>query len=104
MDELKKIKRVLGKLDDAAPHEVLQVLDAGTGQNALSQLAHFHEAVGVTGARHHQTRRHRQGRHPRRHRKKTGLPIRFVGVGEAMDDLEEFRATEFVDALLPERQ
>ena len=49
MDELKKIRRVLGKLDETAPHEVLLVLDAGTGQNALSQLAHFRAAVGVTG-------------------------------------------------------
>ncbi|MEK7815837.1 MAG: signal recognition particle-docking protein FtsY [Pseudomonadota bacterium] len=104
MDELKKIKRVLGKLDDAAPHEVLQVLDAGTGQNALSQLAHFHEAVGVTGLVITKLDGTAKGGILVAIAKKTGLPIRFVGVGEAMDDLEEFRATEFVDALLPERQ
>ncbi len=104
MDELKKIKRVLGKLDGTAPHEVLQVLDAGTGQNALSQLAHFRAAVGVTGLVITKLDGTAKGGILVAIAKKTGLPIRFIGVGEAMDDLEEFRAAEFVDALLPERQ
>ena len=104
MDELKKIKRVLGKLDGSAPHEVLQVLDAGTGQNALSQLAHFREAVGVTGLVITKLDGTAKGGILVAIAKKTGLPIRFIGVGEAMDDLEEFRAAEFVDALLPENK
>jgi fused signal recognition particle receptor len=101
MDELKKIKRVLGKLDASAPHEVLLVLDGGTGQNALSQLAHFRDAVGVTGLVITKLDGTAKGGVLVAIAKKTGLPIRYIGVGEAIDDLQEFRASEFVDALLP---
>ncbi len=101
MDELKKIKRVLGKLDETAPHEVLLVLDGGTGQNALSQLTHFRDAVGVTGLVITKLDGTAKGGVLVAIAKKTGLPIRYIGVGEAIDDLQEFRAGEFVDALLP---
>lgn len=101
MDELKKIKRVLHKIDPAAPHEVLLVLDAGIGQNALAQLQHFDAAVQVTGLILTKLDGTAKGgvlfamaaRHP--------VPIRFIGVGEGIDDLRVFRAEEFVDALLP---
>jgi fused signal recognition particle receptor len=101
MDELKKIKRVIGKADPAAPHEVLLVLDAGTGQNALSQLTHFGEAVGVTGLALTKLDGTAKGGILIAIARKTGLPIRYIGVGEGMDDLREFDAGEYVDALLP---
>ncbi len=101
MDELVKIRRVLGKLDPGAPHEVLLVLDGGTGQNALSQLARFRDAVGVTGLVVTKLDGTAKGGVLVAIAKKTGLPIRYLGVGEALDDLQEFRAGEFVDALLP---
>jgi signal recognition particle GTPase len=72
MEELKKIKRVLAKLDPSAPHEVMLVVDAGTGQNALNQAEQFHAAVGLTGISPDQAGRHRQGRHHLRHRQATG--------------------------------
>ena len=92
---------MLGKLDEAAPHEVLLVLDAGTGQNALSQLSHFREAVGVTGLVITKLDGTAKGGIVIAIAKKTALPIRYIGVGEALDDLQDFRAGEFVDALLP---
>jgi fused signal recognition particle receptor len=101
MDELKKIKRVIGKADTTAPHEVLLVLDAGTGQNALSQLTHFGEAVGVTGLALTKLDGTARGGILIAIARKTGLPIRYIGVGEGMDDLREFDAGEYVDALLP---
>ncbi|MBI3574943.1 MAG: signal recognition particle-docking protein FtsY [Gammaproteobacteria bacterium] len=101
MDELKKIKRVIGKADPTAPHEVLLVLDAGTGQNALSQLAHFGAAVGVTGLALTKLDGTAKGGILIAIARKTGLPIRYIGVGEGMDDLREFDAGEYVDALLP---
>jgi fused signal recognition particle receptor len=101
MDELKKIKRVIAKADPAAPHEVLLVLDAGTGQNALSQLAHFGEAVAVTGLALTKLDGTAKGGILIAIARGTGLPIRYIGVGEGMDDLREFDAREYVDALLP---
>jgi len=101
MDELKKIKRVIAKADPAAPHEVLLVLDAGTGQNALSQLTHFSEAVGVTGLALTKLDGTAKGGILIAIARGTGLPIRYIGVGEGMDDLREFDAREYVDALLP---
>ncbi|MDU2871453.1 MAG: signal recognition particle-docking protein FtsY, partial [Pseudomonas aeruginosa] len=74
MEELKKVRRVIGKLDETAPHEVLLVLDAGTGQNAINQAKQF------------------------------GLPIRYIGVGEGIDDLRTFEADAFVQALFVERE
>ncbi|HEY0665919.1 MAG TPA: signal recognition particle-docking protein FtsY [Gallionella sp.] len=103
MEEIRKVKRVIAKVLPDAPHEVLLVLDANTGQNALSQVKAFDEALGVTGliltkldgtakggvlaaiAHHHRT-------HP--------IPVRFIGVGEGLDDLRPFVAEDFVAALL----
>ncbi len=101
MDELKKIKRVLGKVDERAPHEVLLVLDAGIGQNALAQLEHFSAAVGVTGLCLTKLDGTAKGGILFAIAKKTGVPIRYIGVGEAIDDLREFDAEDFVEALLP---
>jgi len=101
MDELKKIRRVLGKLDAAAPHEVLLVLDAGAGQNALAQLEQFHKAVGVTGIALTKLDGTARGGVLIALARKAGLPLRFIGVGEDMDDLQEFDAEEYVEAILP---
>jgi fused signal recognition particle receptor len=105
MEEIKKVKRVIAKVMPNAPHEVLLVLDANTGQNALSQVKAFDEALGVTGliltkldgtakggviaALAHT---YRDGAHP--------IPVRFIGVGEGLDDLRPFVAEDFVTALL----
>jgi len=99
MDELRKIRRVIAKADPAAPHEVLLVLDAGTGQNALSQLTHFGEAVGVTGLVLTKLDGTAKGGILIAIARKTGLPIRYIGVGEGMDDLLEFDAEAFVNAI-----
>ena len=101
MDELKKIKRVLQKIDPAAPHEVLLVLDASTGQNAISQLKHFHEAVGVTGIALTKLDGTAKGGILIAIARQYRVPVRFVGVGESMEDLQVFRASDYVDALLP---
>jgi len=100
MEELKKVKRVMAKLDQQAPHEVMLVLDAGTGQNALSQAIQFNEAVGVTGITLTKLDGTAKGGIIFAIAKKTGLPIRYIGVGETIDDLRPFQADEFVDALL----
>ena len=99
MEELKKVKRVLGKLDASAPHEVLLVLDAGTGQNALSQAKLFHEAVNLTGMAVTKLDGTAKGGVTFALSKQMQLPIRFLGVGEQIDDLRPFSANEFVDAL-----
>lgn len=101
MDELKKIKRVISKTDLDAPHEVLLVLDAGNGQNALAQLTHFYAAIGVTGLCLTKLDGTAKGGILFAIAQKTRLPIRFIGVGEGLDDLREFNAHDFVDALLP---
>jgi len=100
MDELKKIKRVLAKLDPAAPHEVLLVLDAGTGQNAVVQLQQFHEAVGVTGIVLTKLDGTAKGGVIFALCRRFGIPVRYIGVGESVDDLQPFVAEDFVDALL----
>jgi fused signal recognition particle receptor len=102
MDELKKIKRVLAKVMPDAPHEVLLVLDAGTGQNALSQFRHFHEAVGVTGLALTKLDGTAKGGVLIALARAARVPIRFIGTGEALDDLHPFSATDFVDAILPD--
>lgn len=99
MEELKKVKRVMGKLDESAPHEVLLVLDAGTGQNALNQAQQFHAAVEVSGIALTKLDGTAKGGIIFAIARKTGLPIRFIGVGEGIDDLRVFDAREFVDAL-----
>jgi fused signal recognition particle receptor len=101
MDELKKIQRVLQKLDPSAPHETLLVLDAGTGQNALAQLEHFNAAVGVTGLALTKLDGTAKGGVVFAMAAKRPLPIRYLGVGEGVDDLRRFDAEEFVEALLP---
>jgi len=100
MEELKKVKRVLGKIDPDAPHEVLLVLDAGTGQNALQQAQQFHQAIGVTGLALTKLDGTAKGGIIFAIAKRLGLPIRFIGVGEGIDDLRVFEAGEFVEALL----
>ena len=102
MDELGKIRRVLGKLDPAAPHEVLMVIDGTTGQNALSQLRQFHAAVGVTGLVVTKLDGTAKGGVVFALAREFGIPIRFAGIGERPEDLRVFDAGAFVDALLPE--
>jgi fused signal recognition particle receptor len=99
MDELKKIKRVMGKQDDHVPHEVMLVVDAGTGQNALNQAQEFHQAVGLTGITLTKLDGTAKGGIIFAIAKQTGIPIRFIGVGEGIENLREFNAKEFVDAL-----
>ena len=102
MAELGKIRRVLGKLDPAAPHEVLMVIDGTTGQNALSQLRQFHAAVGVTGLVVTKLDGTAKGGVVFALAREFGIPIRFAGIGERPEDLRVFDAEAFVDALLPE--
>jgi len=99
MEELKKVVRVMQKLAPEAPHEVLLVLDAGTGQNALSQARHFQQAVGVTGIALTKLDGTAKGGIIFAISQQLGLPIRFIGVGEQIDDLRPFVAEEFVQAL-----
>jgi fused signal recognition particle receptor len=99
MEELKKVVRVMGKLDDTAPHEVMLVLDAGTGQNALSQAKHFQAVVGVTGLTLTKLDGTAKGGIIFAISKQLQLPIRFIGVGEQVDDLRPFVADDFVAAL-----
>jgi len=99
MDELKKVKRVLGKIDPSAPHEVLLVLDAGIGQNALNQAQQFNKAVGVTGLTITKLDGTAKGGIIFAIAKQLSIPIRFIGVGEQIDDLRPFKAEEFVNAL-----
>jgi fused signal recognition particle receptor len=102
MDELKKIKRTLQKLDPNAPHEMLLVLDATTGQNALNQAKQFHEAIGVTGICITKLDGTAKGGIIFAIAKQLALPIRFIGVGESIEDLKPFNAQEFVEALFEE--
>lgn len=99
MEELKKVRRVMGKVDASAPHEVMLVLDAGTGQNALAQASTFNEAVPVTGITLTKLDGTAKGGIIFALARQLGTPIRFIGVGESLDDLRPFAASEFVDAL-----
>ncbi len=99
MDELSKVVRVMQKLDATAPHEVLLVLDAATGQNALNQAEHFRKAVGVTGVALTKLDGTAKGGVIFAIAKQLGLPIRFIGVGEQIDDLRPFKSEDFVEAL-----
>ena len=101
MAELGKIRRVLGKLDPDAPHEVLMVIDGTTGQNALSQLRQFHAAVNVTGLVVTKLDGTAKGGVVFALAREFGIPIRYAGVGEGREDLREFDPEAFVDALLP---
>jgi len=104
MDELKKIRRVIERINPQAPHEVLLVLDAGIGQNALAQREHFQAAVGVTGLILTKLDGTAKGGVVFAMAAKNPLPIRFIGVGEGIEDLRVFNAAEFVEALLPETE
>jgi fused signal recognition particle receptor len=99
MEELRKVVRVMGKIDDSAPHEVMLVLDSGTGQNALSQAKIFQEVVGVTGITLTKLDGTAKGGIIFAISKQLGLPIRFIGVGEQVDDLRPFDADDFIAAL-----
>lgn len=100
MDELKKVKRVMTRQDPDAPQEVMLILDAGTGQNGLAQARQFHEAVGVTGITLTKLDGTAKGGILFAIAKELNIPIRFIGVGEGVDDLQPFDAEAFVDALL----
>ncbi|UAY76044.1 signal recognition particle-docking protein FtsY [Pseudoxanthomonas sp. X-1] len=102
MNELGKIRRVLGKVDASAPHEVLMVIDGTTGQNALSQLRQFHAAVGVTGLVVTKLDGTAKGGVVFALAREFNIPIRYAGIGERPEDLRVFDAEAFVDALLPE--
>ncbi len=99
MEELRKVVRVMGKLDPEAPHEVMLVLDAGTGQNALAQASQFQQVVGVTGLTLTKLDGTAKGGIIFAIARKLGLPIRFIGVGETADDLRPFAAEPFIEAL-----
>ena len=100
MDELKKVKRVIQRVEPSAPHEVLLVLDANQGQNALTQATQFHEAVGVTGLVLTKLDGTAKGGIVIAIARKLGLPIRFIGVGEQAEDFGEFDARAFASALV----
>ncbi len=99
MEELKKVKRIVGRECPGAPHEVLLVLDATTGQNAISQAKLFNEAVGVTGIAVTKLDGTAKGGIIVGITEELKIPIRYIGVGEGVDDLKEFDAAEFVQAL-----
>ncbi len=99
MEELRKVRRVMQKADANAPHEVLLVLDANTGQNALTQVKTFNEAVAVTGLVLTKLDGTAKGGVIAALAKRQPIPVRFIGVGEGVDDLQPFRVSEFVDAL-----
>jgi fused signal recognition particle receptor len=100
MDELEKIKRVMAKIDPEAPHETLLVLDAVTGQNALAQASHFRDSVGITGLVLTKLDGTARGGMIFSVAEQLQTPIRFIGVGETVNDLRVFNHEEFVDALL----
>jgi fused signal recognition particle receptor len=100
MDELAKIKRVIAKIDASAPHEILLVMDAGFGQNALQQAEQFNEVLGLTGLAVTKLDGTAKGGILFAIANKLQIPIRFIGVGEGINDLQPFHAKEFVEALL----
>ncbi len=99
MDEISKVKRVINKAYPGAPHEILLVIDANTGQNAVSQVKAFDDALGVTGLVLSKLDGTAKGGVIAAIAEARPIPIRFIGIGEAIDDLRPFSATEFVDAL-----
>ncbi|MFK7890838.1 MAG: signal recognition particle-docking protein FtsY [Granulosicoccus sp.] len=100
MEELRKVKRVIGKVDASAPHETLIVLDGGTGQNALNQAVQFHEAMTLSGMVVTKLDGTAKGGVIFAIAEKLELPIRFIGVGEKVEDLEVFEAQRYVEALI----
>ena len=101
MEELKKIHRVLGKIDESAPHETMLVVDAGTGQNALNQAREFNQAIGLTGITVTKLDGTAKGGVLFGIAHELGIPIRFIGVGESAKDLRPFDAGSFINAILP---
>lgn len=101
MEEIKKIKRVIGRAQEGAPHEVFLVIDANTGQNALAQVKAFDEAVGLTGLIVTKLDGSAKGGVLAAIAREHPIPVKFIGVGEGIDDLQPFVARDFVDALLP---
>jgi len=101
MEELKKIRRVMGRIDESAPHETMLVVDAGTGQNALNQAREFNQAVGLTGITLTKLDGTARGGVLFGIAHELGVPIRFIGVGEAARDLRPFDAGTFINAILP---
>ena len=104
MEELRKIKRVIAKQDPEAPHEIMLVVDATTGQNALNQAREFHQAVGLTGITLTKLDGTAKGGILFAMASELQVPIRFIGVGETLDDLRPFSAEEFVAALLDQQE
>ena len=104
MEELKKVKRVISKVDDTAPHEVMLVIDAGTGQNALNQAGQFQKAVGVTGITLTKLDGTAKGGIVFALAEQLSIPVRFIGVGESIDDLRPFQAKDFTEALFDQSQ
>lgn len=104
MAELAKIKRVIAKIDTAAPHEVLLVIDGTTGQNAINQCRAFHDAVGVTGLVVTKLDGTAKGGVLFALAREFGIPIRFIGLGEKPQDLREFDPVAYVDGLLPQHR
>ena len=104
MDELKKVKRVMGRVDASAPHEILLVLDASQGQNALQQARLFNDALGVTGIVLTKLDGTAKGGIVLAIASELKIPIRYIGIGEAAEDFDEFDAEAFVDALLKTRE
>ena len=100
MDELKKMKRVLARHDETAPHEIMLVLDSSQGQNALVQAEKFHEALGLTGITVTKLDGSAKGGILFSIANRLQVPVRFIGIGEAVEDMQPFSADEFVDALL----
>jgi fused signal recognition particle receptor len=100
MDELRKMKRVVARHDETAPHEIMLVLDSSQGQNALVQAEKFHEAIGLTGITVTKLDGSAKGGILFAIANRLQVPVRFIGIGEAVEDMQPFRADEFVDALL----
>ena len=101
MDELRKIVRVLGRIDESAPHEVMLIVDAGNGQNALNQARQFNDAVNLTGITITKLDGTARGGVLFAIAEELGIPIRFIGVGESAKDLRPFDAGTFIHAILP---
>lgn len=104
MEELEKVKRVAGKLDSESPHEVLLVLDAGTGQNAVAQMTLFNQSVGVTGIALTKLDGTAKGGVIFALAEQFATPIQYIGVGEGQDDLQSFVAGDFIEALMGSEQ
>jgi len=103
MDELEKIKRIISRRDDTAPHEVMLVLDASQGQNALVQAQKFHEVLGLTGITVTKLDGSAKGGILLAIANQLQVPVRFIGIGESLEDMQPFSAEEFVNALLADR-